>query len=165
MKPIELGGELGSRRARGSSSGPKARKDAGLPRKPGQAKLLLGLAGGWQAARHWAQAEEPGRPRPAGSAPLPGRPGRCAAQLGPCTQGCRSRPPCRPAAGSGGSAGPQGGRGSPHPLHMWPSRWKAAGQGVERGHRPPVLPFCLKSSITKTNCPPGRTKLPFHARV
>lgn len=50
MKPIELGGELGSQRARGSSSGSKARKDAGLPRKPGQAKLLSGLAGGWQAA-------------------------------------------------------------------------------------------------------------------
>ena len=50
MKPIELRGELGSRRARGSSSGPKPQKDAGSPRKPGQAKLLLGLAGGWQAA-------------------------------------------------------------------------------------------------------------------
>ena len=117
--------------------------------------------GGWQAAHHWAQAEEPGHPRPAGSAPLPGRPGRCAAQLGPCTQGCRSTPPCQPAAGSGGSAGPQGGRGSLHPLYTRPSRWKAAGQRVERGHRPPVLPFCLKSSMTKTNCPPWTDQAPF----
>ena len=34
-------------RARGSSPGPKARKDAGLSRKPGQAKLRSGPAGAW----------------------------------------------------------------------------------------------------------------------
>lgn len=65
MKPIELGGELGSQRAGGSSSGSKARKDAGLPRKPGQAKLLSGrgwLAGGTQIALPPAGAPR-GKPR------------------------------------------------------------------------------------------------------